>query len=556
MSASATPLTADQPWRGAEPYTEADRAFFYGRRREVEELRLLLQRDAIALLTGGTELGKTSLVRAGLLPSLSPDWLPVPLVLDWAAANDQRPLTRQVLEAIEAAAQARTIDGPKSNATDTLWEAFHRSGSRWWNARQRAVTPILVLDQFENAFTAGAANATAQRHRDRFLEELSQLVANRPPSRVASRIEDGTEKEDAFDFGPVPIRVVLVMREAALPELITLRPLFPTLEHSELRLTAFTEAQARDVLVRAGSQRGLFAEGVVDQLLPRIAAGNDREHPFAPAALSIQARALAEHRTKRNAAQITSDFLAPTQPAPAVRTPPPTAPLAPAQAGSPPAAPVPVRRNSAAAVPLLLLLFAAVGVTLWQQQELRNEVDTMKTRAVPSAPLVAKATPLPEPEPTPEPPPRIVIAEATPVPVPATPAPPTPMPATPAPALSIAVATPTPLQSATPMPEFTPENGATTAIVPAGPAPTPPTPVPTPTPAPATPAPEAAAPSIPAPPSARPVRKAPDAARRERERERAEPPRRPATTTIVPQTAPPPPRATPRKPAFSPGSGN
>lgn len=551
MSASETPLTADQPWRGAEPYTETDRAFFYGRRREAEELRHLLQRDTITLLTGGERLGKTSLVRAGLLPSLSPDWLPVPLVLDWAAASDQRPLTRQLLEAIEAAAEARGIDGPKSNGADTLWEAFHRSGSRWWNARQRAVTPIVVLDQFENAFSAGVANATAQRHRDRFLDELSQLVANRPPSRVASRLEDGTEKEDAFDFGPVPIRVVLVMREEALPELIELRSLFPTLERSELRLTAFTEAQARDILVRAGSQRGLFAEGVVDQLLPRIAAGNDREHPFAPAALSIQARELAEHRAKRNAAQITPDFLAPKQSAPTAQAAPPT--TAPAPVKAEPPKPEPVRRNSSATVLLLFLLFAAVGVTLWQQQQLRDEVDTMKTRAVTSAPPIAKATPFAEPEATPEPPQRIVAAEPTPIPAPATPAPSTPIPATPTPTLTIAVATPVPLQSVTPAPEFTPENGATTAIVPAGPMPVPPTPAPTPTPVPATPVPEPVSPSIPAPPTAKPARKPPEAAR-PRERERTEPPKRPATTSIVPQQAPPPPRATPRKP-FTP-SGN
>ena len=515
----STPLSAEQPWRGRDPYTEADRAFFHGRRREIEELSHLLQRDTITLLIGAAGTGKTSLVRAGLLPSLSPDWLPVPLTIDWAAASEQRPLSRQVLEAIDAAARTRQLECPPVNPTDSLWEAFHRTGARWWNARQRVVTPVIVIDQFEDAFAVGAANATTRRHRDRLFEELSHLASNRPPSRVASRLEDGTERDDAFDFGPVPVRILLVVREEVAPKLPALRTLFPTLGRSELRLTAFTEAQARDVLMRSAAQRGLFAEGVIDQLLPRLSSGNDREFPFAPATLSAQGRELAELRAQRNVAQITADFFAPP--------PPTTAPVA--------AAPEvervsPSTRRSSPILTLVTVAVICAGAWWWQQHQQTQTIPETEIATSPAKPQpIVESTPLPTPPATPEPQPRVALSVEMPTPVPATPPPATPVPSTPTPAPVIVTATPTPTP---PRPESTPAPNITTTIV---------------TPSPSTP--------TPPPASAETRNRAPEPLRpRERvSRPDPEPARRPATTTIA---TPVPPRATPqRKPAFVPGGG-
>ena len=561
---ASTALTADQPWPGEHPYTEVDRAYFHGRRRETEELRRLLQRDGLTVVAGPATIGKTSLVRAGLLPSLGPDWLPVPLVIDWAAASDQQPLKQQVVEAVAAAAKARGLDGPTPKADDRLWEVFHRTGARWWSSRQRVVTPVLVLDQFERAFEAGAANATVRRHRDRFLEELSQLIANRPPSRVGAWIEDGTEREDAFDFGEVPVRVVIVLREEALLKFVTLRELFPTATRSEFRLTAFTEAQARDALTRAAAPNGLFAEGVIDQILPRVTTQNDRESLFSPVALSVEARKLAVLRTQRGLAQITPDVLSPAPVETIVSAPASVAvaasPVSEAPTGETSAAAsadvTSSKSSSSALVVLALLMILCAGGWFWTQHsqlkpqsadstvatkpepepfasaETAAEPEVSATPA-PAKPLAASASPKPvAPASTaspvvasvPETTPPVALAPttpppATPVSIPATP---TPAPATPTPVPLITeeLKPKLPLPSPSPLPAFPPADAdaATTAIVPSTPA------IPTATPPPA-PAPRRE-------PPARPPRS-------EKSRppaDRAEPDR-PPTSNVVPPPA-------------------
>src|SRR3954469_13400353 len=59
------------PFRPLAPYTEGERALFFGRDREVQEIadRLLGDRPS-AVLVGEVGVGKSSLVRAGLLPAL------------------------------------------------------------------------------------------------------------------------------------------------------------------------------------------------------------------------------------------------------------------------------------------------------------------------------------------------------------------------------------------------------------------------------------------------------------------------------------------------------
>lgn len=318
-------LSPDLPWPGAAPYGTADRAYFHGRKRETEELLRLIQRDVLTLVTGAAGVGKTSLIQAGLLPALAEsEWLPVVPHLDWsatpsnsdapdldpdAAVSLENPLAHRLIESLLAVAAERNFTSPEPQPGETLWEYFHRTSNRWWSTRQRVVTPIIIIDGFESVFTTATENATAERHAAGFLKELSQLAANRPPQRLATRLANGTASEDAYDFEPVPLRIVLVMRDEFVPQLTRLRPLFPTLRRSELRLEAFTTSQARDVLVRGSLQAGIMSDAALDAVVTHLASDRPSASEISPAKLSVLAHSLAAMRTERGVKQITPDFL-------------------------------------------------------------------------------------------------------------------------------------------------------------------------------------------------------------------------------------------------------
>src|SRR5439155_842428 len=58
------------PWLGLASFTEETRAYFFGRDEEVTELARRVQRKLLTLLFGQSGLGKTSILRAGLVPRL------------------------------------------------------------------------------------------------------------------------------------------------------------------------------------------------------------------------------------------------------------------------------------------------------------------------------------------------------------------------------------------------------------------------------------------------------------------------------------------------------
>src|SRR5512134_3697343 len=82
-----TDLTVDpqHPWPGLASFTEETRAYFHGREDEVNELARRVQRKLLTILFGQSGLGKTSILRAGIVPRLRREGLcPVYVRIDYA----------------------------------------------------------------------------------------------------------------------------------------------------------------------------------------------------------------------------------------------------------------------------------------------------------------------------------------------------------------------------------------------------------------------------------------------------------------------------------------
>lgn len=295
---------AQHPWIGLASFTEGDRSFFAGRGDEIEDLLRLVRRDTLTLLYGVSGLGKTSLVQAGLFPALREEnMLPVPIRLDYL--EGARPLAQQIIDAIGVAAVAARVEAPPSQPNETLWEYFHREGNHFWSARNDLVTPFLAFDQFEEFFTLGREAPARAAQANAFIMEFADLVENRPPAAL----RDDPARVKGFNFKPVPLKVLLAMREDYLADLDRVRSHFRALGQNRLRLLPMGERQARQVIALGAS---LLAPGVEDRIVHYVAGGaaDAPEITVAPALLSLVLRELNERRLARGPdAKITPDLL-------------------------------------------------------------------------------------------------------------------------------------------------------------------------------------------------------------------------------------------------------
>ena len=183
-------VDAEHPWLGLASFSEETRGYFYGREEEVAELCRRVQRKQLTILFGQSGLGKTSILRAGIVPRLRPEgYCPVYVRIDYSP--DSPVPTEQIKQAIFRATQAAgawTQPGAAVSG-ESLWEFLHHRDDVLRDASGKALIPLLIFDQFEELFTLAQSDDFGRQRAAQFIEDLSDLVENRAPE--GARSEDG-----------------------------------------------------------------------------------------------------------------------------------------------------------------------------------------------------------------------------------------------------------------------------------------------------------------------------------------------------------------------------
>ena len=248
-------LSEQRPWPGLLAFTEADSAFFFGREREVSEMLALVEHVPVVVLTAQTGLGKTSLLQAGLFPRLrEADLFPVRIRLRLDEKEDSRPLARQILEEMTLRLRQAGIAAPEPEPGDTLWEYFHRRDVEFWGPRNRLLTPVIVLDQFEEIIRGskesegGAARAAA------FTAELEALLEHRPPDAVRARLEADHDEALRYELQRNGVKMIISLRKEYLADLDIWALRIPSLLSHRYLLQRMTGTQALEVVLRPGGK--------------------------------------------------------------------------------------------------------------------------------------------------------------------------------------------------------------------------------------------------------------------------------------------------------------
>ena len=176
------------PYKGLRPFQEADALDFFGREALTAQLLNQIDKSRFLAVVGPSGSGKSSAVKAGLIPALREGSLPGSE--NWYIA-EMVPGTHP-LEELELALWPLAVDPPPS-----LVEAMSRD-SRGMLRTIRRILPaeedaqlLLIIDQFEELFTMVENDG----RRNHFLDSLIETInAPRSPVRVLV-----TMRADFFD---------------------------------------------------------------------------------------------------------------------------------------------------------------------------------------------------------------------------------------------------------------------------------------------------------------------------------------------------------------------
>jgi hypothetical protein len=175
---------------------------------------------------------------------------------------------------------------------ESLWEYLHRSDFELRSARNYPLTPVIVLDQFEELFTLGERVLELVRE---FMNDLGDLAENRIPADLAARIDNDEAVAARFHLLSCNYKLLISLREDFLPELEEWCRLIPALGRSRMRVHRMRADDAFDAVHRPATDL------MTDELARRVVgiiAGTEASE-VEPALLSLFCRELNEERKRR-----------------------------------------------------------------------------------------------------------------------------------------------------------------------------------------------------------------------------------------------------------------
>lgn len=229
------------PFKFLDSYAKEDQDIFFGRDEEIEALYRLVFQANLMLVYGASGTGKTSLIRCGLANRFKAS--------QWKDLYIRRggDINQSLLDTIRKntpAKQTAAVSTGEEEETEDWFESFLESEEESGNTEVERLQlqtdnpvahalqalylatfmPIyLIFDQFEELYTLG--NLEEQQQFNRTIAELVTL--------------------------PLPIKIIIVMREEYLARLYDLEKAVPQLRNKKLRIEPMDLLRVEQVILSA-----------------------------------------------------------------------------------------------------------------------------------------------------------------------------------------------------------------------------------------------------------------------------------------------------------------
>jgi cellulose biosynthesis protein BcsQ len=226
----ATRVDTGPPYKGLEPFTEADAAIFFGREQLINRIVQNLNDTRFLAVIGPSGVGKTSLVAAGVIPALRSGALPGSERWNYLLIQPTAEPVRALSEALAAVIGVKPTDVVEPGQPRLNRQLFTLSDKQF----------LVVVDQFEEALRYAAERAS--------FFALLQDIATNWKNRIA---------------------LILVLRSDQLSLLLELAPGWTNLVESNVTFVPpLSASEMREAIVAPAQSVGLAVEpGLVDLIL-------------------------------------------------------------------------------------------------------------------------------------------------------------------------------------------------------------------------------------------------------------------------------------------------
>ncbi|MCA1991417.1 MAG: caspase family protein, partial [Coleofasciculus sp. S288] len=235
------------PYQGLQPFEKEQAVFFFGRDKQVQEIFRKLDKKPFVAVIGASGSGKSSVVRAGLIPRLNKDSDLISRLKEdseWQSIEPIKPGSNPLANLVKNF--NKVFNYPKElQDTNALTENFSDSFVSFVKSLRSSVNYLLLIDQFEEVFTV----CTDETKRSRFIELITKL-ANIPDS---------------------PLAVVITMRADFIESCLRYPSLTQLIQAQAIYMPPLVGKDLKDAIEKPANIQGYsFEEGLLEEILQDV----------------------------------------------------------------------------------------------------------------------------------------------------------------------------------------------------------------------------------------------------------------------------------------------
>lgn len=274
----ANPSNSDgfkNPFKGASSYVEGDEKIFFGRDDDINKTIRSIIQNTLTLLYSRSGIGKTSLIKAGIMPKLNSvdtAFFPVYIrISDSILDKESENFSSAVIKLIEKQKPDNVTIKHKYALSNnpTLTEYIYLSEfikkSNEDEIPEMAI-PVLIFDQFEEIFSLNFDDPEKIKG---LLIDLSNIIENKIPDNIKTDLGS-----DLHSFKNKLIqkdkwyRILFSFREEYLSQFESLKDAIPSIFYSQGRfhLETFPLSTATEVILKTSNESIKLDEEIANKL--------------------------------------------------------------------------------------------------------------------------------------------------------------------------------------------------------------------------------------------------------------------------------------------------